>query len=294
MSSASSGVKGGFANTGSMGGGMAGGMGGGLSGGDMGGISKAGFAKSSACTGGVAKSMACGGGMPDVSSISLSDGLGMAKSKAFGGGVPDAPSMSDGPGVAKSMTLGGGSVMDAPGLVKSPAMPGLSKTPGSPGISKSTPVTMFAPPEVGFASKSRSMVAPPAAMEPPGAIAKAKTQAMTFQAPPGVASSFGGTPGEREYVVENTHLQAPSEGMVYRASKNWNDRATQQVKWGETVRGHDEGDGWLKISSPTGLLYLPFKANGHLVVFPKEAPAAWVAVWALAWLAACVTAWAMD
>merc|ERR1719424_2653173 len=107
---------------------------------------------------------------------------------------------------------------------------------------------MMAPPTIE--GKSMAMMTPKSMMPPPTmepaaafqATSKAKTSAFAFQAPVGLPSPAGvPLPDEREYVVENTLLQAASEGMAYRSSKRWDDRADAQVNWGETVRGRDEG-----------------------------------------------------
>jgi len=144
-----------------------------------------------------------------------------------------------------------------------------------PGLSKSAAPSIPAADGSAFVSKSKSM----SMMDQSAAVSKAKTSAFAFQAPPlvpaGLPTPAGvPLPDEKEYVVENTRLQAASEGMAYRSSKNWEDRADAQVNWGETVKGRDEGDGWLKVRHPSGILFLPFKAQGKLVVFQREAPAA--------------------
>jgi len=174
--------------------------------------------------------------------------------------------------------------MSAPGVPPGLSKSGAQSTPSADGtafVSKSKQMTMMAPPTIE--GKSMAMMTPKSMMPPPTmepaaafqATSKAKTSAFAFQAPVGLPSPAGvPLPDEREYVVENTLLQAASEGMAYRSSKSWDDRADAQVNWGETVRGRDEGDGWLKVRRPSGVLYLPFKANGKLVVYQKEAPAA--------------------
>jgi len=184
------------------------------------------------------------------------------------GGFTKASGMMSGPGAP-------------PGLSKSAAPQSTPSADGTAFVSKSKSMTMMPPPTMESKSmpmmppssgKSMTMMPPPT-MEPSMATSKAKTSAsFAFQAPVGLPTPAGAPlPDEREYVVENTLLQAPSEGMAYRSSKSWDDRADAQVNWGETVRGRDEGDGWLKVRRPSGVLYLPFKANNKLVVYQKEA-----------------------
>mmetsp|Transcript_103541 Transcript_103541/g.267799 ORF Transcript_103541/g.267799 Transcript_103541/m.267799 type:complete len:818 (+) Transcript_103541:48-2501(+) len=75
---------------------------------------------------------------------------------------------------------------------------------------------------------------------------------------------------ERDFAVDNSELQAQSHGLGYRKSKNLEDMNTDQTAlWGSTVRGIDEGDGWVKVQ---GSGYLPLALNGKVVLLPQAAP----------------------
>lgn len=70
---------------------------------------------------------------------------------------------------------------------------------------------------------------------------------------------------EAEYKVDNSVLQAHTKGMRFRKSKLNLDMQPDQpiIPWGKTVRGIDEGDGWLRV----GEFFLPMKIEGHRVLF---------------------------
>lgn len=64
---------------------------------------------------------------------------------------------------------------------------------------------------------------------------------------------------EREYLVDNRRLRAPSPGMCYRLSKDVSHRNEKHVEtWGSIVRGVAEEDGWVKV----GEQYLPMLIDG--------------------------------
>jgi len=82
-----------------------------------------------------------------------------------------------------------------------------------------------------------------------------------------------------EYHVCNSHLKAPTSGLRYRAKKDLADtslldQADSIAKWGSTVQGKDEGDGWLRCA---GDRLLPFKKDGKevLVSMAEAAPHLW-------------------
>jgi len=75
-----------------------------------------------------------------------------------------------------------------------------------------------------------------------------------------------------EYLVDNGKLQAKSPGLGYRFSKQLEDKdKTAVAKWGSTVTGVDEGDGWLKVAYNQSMRYLPFTANGVEVLTLQDA-----------------------
>jgi len=70
------------------------------------------------------------------------------------------------------------------------------------------------------------------------------------------------------YFMDNSHLQHASKGITYRFTKVGKDRDSRSIAfWGSTVRGVDEGDGWLRV----GECYLPLELKGKRVAVKTEA-----------------------
>jgi len=109
-------------------------------------------------------------------------------------------------------------------------------------------------------------------------IAKTKQDDLTSTAhvaaaPAGEASTgtpvvrLGRTSGKTtRYLIDNGVLQTQkSPGVAFRHSKAESDKVKTgpgPAKWGETVEGTDEGDGWLKV----GNLYLPMLYQGVPII----------------------------
>eukprot|EP00929_Paragymnodinium_shiwhaense_P028151 TRINITY_DN16383_c0_g1_i3.p1 TRINITY_DN16383_c0_g1~~TRINITY_DN16383_c0_g1_i3.p1 ORF type:complete len:1205 (+),score=296.63 TRINITY_DN16383_c0_g1_i3:92-3706(+) len=78
--------------------------------------------------------------------------------------------------------------------------------------------------------------------------------------------------GEKLYVADVTRVQellGNTQGLGYRLSKSLDDRDDNQaVAWGRSVRGVDEGDGWLRV----GERFLPLTLHGEAVL-DAQAPA---------------------
>mmetsp|Transcript_36039 Transcript_36039/g.67108 ORF Transcript_36039/g.67108 Transcript_36039/m.67108 type:complete len:339 (-) Transcript_36039:45-1061(-) len=74
---------------------------------------------------------------------------------------------------------------------------------------------------------------------------------------------------EKQYVVDNTHLQASTPGLGYRRTRSHMDRADGNAlaPWGTIVRGIDERNGWLRVGSQ----FLPMSLEGVAVLQPQEA-----------------------
>lgn len=57
--------------------------------------------------------------------------------------------------------------------------------------------------------------------------------------------------GPNEWIVTKAHFPAPPRdpGLAFRKSKNVEDRlgAGHYAPWGSTIRGHDEGGGWIRV-----------------------------------------------
>jgi uncharacterized membrane protein YfcA len=72
------------------------------------------------------------------------------------------------------------------------------------------------------------------------------------------------TPEEvKEYVVDDTKIEAKSPGLAFRLSKSLDNRDKGlYADWGSVVKGVDQGDGWLKVGSR----YLPLAVNNHTVL----------------------------
>jgi len=67
---------------------------------------------------------------------------------------------------------------------------------------------------------------------------------------------------ERPYVVTNEELKATSKGLGYRLTKQTDDKDRGvTAAWGSTVKGTDEGDGWLRVAHEMGTRFLPFTAG---------------------------------
>jgi len=76
--------------------------------------------------------------------------------------------------------------------------------------------------------------------------------------------------GAEQYLVDNSKLRSTAPFLAYRSSKKMEDKdSSLMVAYGSTVRGLDEGDGWLRV----GRHYLPMTVRGVpvLVLKPKEA-----------------------
>jgi len=70
---------------------------------------------------------------------------------------------------------------------------------------------------------------------------------------------------ERTYMADNSLLKAESDGIGYRFSKQLEDRdPSSTLLWGTTVKGVDQGDGWLKVHDR----YLPMILNTSPVLIP--------------------------
>lgn len=79
----------------------------------------------------------------------------------------------------------------------------------------------------------------------------------------------GNTDGNtHRFLIDNTVLQIKSHpGVAFRYSKVDTDKVKSgpgPAKWGETIEGFDEGDGWLKVGS----FYLPMVYQGVPIVTP--------------------------
>eukprot|EP00440_Ansanella_granifera_P000499 gb/GFBE01000542.1/.p1 GENE.gb/GFBE01000542.1/~~gb/GFBE01000542.1/.p1 ORF type:complete len:825 (+),score=151.56 gb/GFBE01000542.1/:1-2475(+) len=68
----------------------------------------------------------------------------------------------------------------------------------------------------------------------------------------------------KDYVVDNSQLQADAPGVAYRLSQAMDDRDEKRpvAMWGSIVSGEDTGDGWLKV----GERFLPFEVQGAPVL----------------------------
>mmetsp|Transcript_76140 Transcript_76140/g.219971 ORF Transcript_76140/g.219971 Transcript_76140/m.219971 type:complete len:425 (+) Transcript_76140:104-1378(+) len=78
---------------------------------------------------------------------------------------------------------------------------------------------------------------------------------------------LGRAPLWREYLVDNSALNADTVGLAFRRSKHsWDrDHTISGPKWGTTVAGVDEGDGWIRV----GTHYLPLDLGGTTVLTPR-------------------------
>jgi len=118
----------------------------------------------------------------------------------------------------------------------------------------------------------RAATAQPAATKhPPASHAAAKLAAakptVTNSPPPkSIESTL------RPYVVTNEELKATSKGLGYRLSKQSEDKDKGvTAAWGSTVKGIDEGDGWLHVAHERGPRFLPFTAGADNVTVLRPA-----------------------
>jgi len=80
-----------------------------------------------------------------------------------------------------------------------------------------------------------------------------------------------------EWRLDNSQLAAQTDGISQRWSRDLSDcHPCAKTRWGSIVRGHDTGDGWLRLSH-TGL-FLPMKLSAVTVIVPKveELPRGWI------------------
>lgn len=75
-------------------------------------------------------------------------------------------------------------------------------------------------------------------------------------------------PHEAEFRVDNGELQTEAPGIRFRTTKQNTDVNTDKepIPWGQTLRGIDEGDGWLRVGS----LYLPMQVDAKRVLFEVQ------------------------
>jgi len=79
-----------------------------------------------------------------------------------------------------------------------------------------------------------------------------------------------GDEADKMYVVDNRFLQAGTDGIGYRFSKDLDDiDPSYTALWNTIVEGHEAGDGWLKVADE---LYLPMMLGGVPVLTPEDSP----------------------
>mmetsp|Transcript_121985 Transcript_121985/g.215935 ORF Transcript_121985/g.215935 Transcript_121985/m.215935 type:complete len:1759 (-) Transcript_121985:56-5332(-) len=81
------------------------------------------------------------------------------------------------------------------------------------------------------------------------------------------ACSVEEKPLVESFLVDNSELRSPSNGLAFRSTKNDDDKSDELAAWGSEVQGVDIGDGWLQV----GKYYLPFQLGGATVILPKAA-----------------------
>merc|ERR1719424_697329 len=78
---------------------------------------------------------------------------------------------------------------------------------------------------------------------------------------------------EGKYTLKKGGLKSLSKTVCYRTemdlkAKEKGNKLERHIRWGRTVTGIDQGNGWLKISGKK-TRYLPMAIRGHLVLKPK-------------------------
>jgi len=72
--------------------------------------------------------------------------------------------------------------------------------------------------------------------------------------------------GSELYTADNSVLKNPGNGVDYRGSKSRDNRVEGAfLKWGDTVRGTDDGNGWLQVDLN---LFLPLAVNNIRILKP--------------------------
>lgn len=73
---------------------------------------------------------------------------------------------------------------------------------------------------------------------------------------------------EKLYLVDSPELSGTTNGLAFRLQKRrkCKDTLTQGPRWGTTIRGVDEGDGWVRV----GERYLPLSLGGKPVLVEQE------------------------
>merc|ERR1719195_1578386 len=73
----------------------------------------------------------------------------------------------------------------------------------------------------------------------------------------------GASAGDQSFLIDNSKLNAQTNGVGFRFSKKLTDRDLRAVAhWGSIVQGKDLGDGWLQV----GDCFLPMRVQGIPVV----------------------------
>lgn len=88
--------------------------------------------------------------------------------------------------------------------------------------------------------------------------------AMGFR-PGHVAKFYQAFPRGSEYVVSNANLRSTAPGVPFRTQKDMKYDSHQVAKFGSTVVGTEQLEGWLKV----GKLYLPMEINGRRILYAK-------------------------
>ena len=66
--------------------------------------------------------------------------------------------------------------------------------------------------------------------------------------------------GPAEWLVDNSVLQCDSVGLVYRLSKQMEDKDSTGLEWDSVVEGRDCGDGWVRVQNDGR--FLPMVVSG--------------------------------
>ena len=75
----------------------------------------------------------------------------------------------------------------------------------------------------------------------------------------------------RWWVVDNSALMAPTEGVSLRGSPHFEDRINKHVHWQTKVMGCQVDEHWLQVGVNE---FIPFQVCGHTVIIPAAEQAA--------------------
>mmetsp|Transcript_77171 Transcript_77171/g.174560 ORF Transcript_77171/g.174560 Transcript_77171/m.174560 type:complete len:365 (+) Transcript_77171:65-1159(+) len=75
------------------------------------------------------------------------------------------------------------------------------------------------------------------------------------------------SPGDSDFLIDNSQLQHKGPGLKYRFSKNLSHVGGEYAPWNSLVIGEQPEDGWIRVDRG---YYLPIEVNGRTVVVQQD------------------------